>query len=470
MCLPKSPDEEIPAPSSEAERARAGNEGPALHRHLGFIALTFYGVGDILGAGIYALVGEVAGAAGTWSWLSFLVAMCVAALSGLTYAEFARRYPRSAGAALFCHVAFRRRWLPLLVGWLVFCSGVVSMSAVSHAFARHVAELLPLVPHQAAVAVFLLIATAFSFWGIQQSSLANIVCTSIEASGLLLVIVAGTIFLAGNDPAAAPAAQVAGAAAAPGNAAAGFGALAVLNGAALAFFAFIGFEDMVNVAEEVRDPEKNYPKAILTALVIAAGLYVAVTLVATAVVPPAELAATGAPLVEVVRRAAPQVPSRLFALVALFAVANTGLLNAVMASRLLYGMSRQHLLPAWLGAVHPIRRTPHRAVLAVLAVACALAFSGTLAALAQTTSLLLLTVFTTVNAALLTLRLREGRPPEGFSVPLPVPIAGIAACLGLMAFVKRGAWVTAAALFAIGLVVIAGDWLLRRKRAAGLTP
>ena len=290
-----------------------------------------------------------------------------------------------------------------------------------------------------------------NFSGMKFSSLTNIICTAIEFSGLLLVVVVGLLFLArgGGD--------VAVVAAAPGGEGIEWGA--IFRGSALAFFAFIGFEDMVNVAEETHRPERNLPLAILTALGVAAVLYMLIAWIATAVVPTAELAASSAPLLEVVKRAAPWVPAWLFVIIALVAVSNTALLNFIMGSRLLFGMSRQQLLPAWLGVVHRHTRTPHRAILVMFVLALILALSGTLKTLAGTTNVLLLIVFFTVNIALATLKLREPPPTSGFRVPILVPIAGALSCAGLIFFVPYDALRTAAVLIAIGLAIVAIFWL-----------
>lgn len=425
-----------------------------LVRSLGFWALTAYGVGDILGAGIYALVGKVAGLAGSGSWISFLVAMGVATLTGLTYAELGGRFPRSGGESYFCQQAFPWPWIAVLIGWLVFCSGTVSLATVARAFGGYAQALLPQLADWAVVPGFLVILAVICFWGIRLSSTTNIICTIVEASGLLLVIVVGLAFWGRNVGATIEAS--------PSEPTPWY---LIAEGAALAFFAFIGFEDMVNVSEEVKSPQRNVPAAILTATFLAGAIYVLVVFVATLVVPADELSSSGAPLVHVVRRAAPWIPSWSFTMIALFAVANTGLLNIVMASRLVYGMAQQQLLPNWLASVHRKRRTPHWAILVILLVAVILALSGTLARLAGTTSTLLLVVFFTVNVSSIVLKRRDRQPVEGFRVPVAVPIIGAAASLALMAFVEPAAMFSAGVLVFIGLGLgaarYAGIW--RRK-------
>ena len=424
-----------------------------LRRSLGLWALVFYGVGDILGAGIYALVGKVAGVAGSASWAAFGIALFVAGLTALTYAELGGRFPRSAGESFFTEQAFGRPGLALLVGWVVLCSGILSLATVSVAFGGYMSGLVPGLPPSLTVAGVLLLLAVINFRGMRESSTMNIIATMVELTGLLIVIVAGTLFL-GRTPEAGVAQTI--------EAGRSTGWTGIASGAALGFFAFIGFEDMVNVAEEVKDPERNMPRAILIALCVTGFVYLLVVLVATSVVPPAVLADSEAPLLSVVQRATDVVPDRLFSLIALFAVANTGLLNFIMGSRLIYGMSRQGLLPAALGKVHSRRRTPHVAVLTVLAVAMTLALSGTLTYLAGTTSLLLLLVFFTVNVSLATIKRRDRESLRTFCAPRWVPLAGALSCLALMPFVPRGSLLTALIILALGAGLVA----LRGKRLA----
>ncbi|MFW2388557.1 MAG: APC family permease [Polyangiales bacterium] len=421
-------------------------QAPQLRRSLGFWALVFYGVGDILGAGIYALVGKVAGVAGSASWAAFGVALFVAGLTALTYAELGGRFPRSAGESFFTEQAFGRPGLALLVGWVVLCSGILSLATVSVAFGGYMSGLLPGLPPSVTIVGILLLLAAINFRGMRESSTTNIIATMVELTGLLIVIVAGALFL-GRDSASGIAQTI--------ESSRSVGWTEIASGAALGFFAFIGFEDMVNVAEEVKDPERNMPRAILIALCVTGVVYLLVVLVATSVVAPAVLADSEAPLLSVVQRATDVVPDRLFATIALFAVANTGLLNFIMGSRLIYGMSRQGLLPAALGKVHPRRRTPHLAILAVLGVALVLALSGTLSYLAGTTSLLLLLVFFTVNVSLATIKRRDRGAIRTFCAPRLVPIAGALSCLGLMPFVPRGSLLTAATILTLGAGLVA---------------
>jgi amino acid transporter len=418
-------------------------------------ALVFYGVGDILGAGIYALVGKVAGTAGPGSWVSFAAALAVASLTAATYAELSSRFPRSAGEPYFAAQAFGRPGLSLVVGWVVLCSGVLSLATVSVAFGGYMTGFFPRLPPQATTVGILLLLAAINFRGMRESSATNIAATMVELTGLLIVVVAGSLFVA-----RAPDTSIAQTL----EASTETSWTSVAQGAALAFFAFIGFEDMVNVAEEVKEPERNMPRAIFIALAVTGIVYLLVVLVCTTVMDTSELARSNAPLLAVVRSSTDLVPDRVFTLIALFAVANTGLLNFIMGSRLLYGMARQGLLPAALGRIHSERHTPHIAIATVLLVALVLALSGTLTYLAGTTSLLLLAVFSTLHVSLITIKRRDGaRPPRTFCAPMPFPVLGAASCIALMPFVPRASLITAVVVVALGAMVVA----LRSRKSLG---
>ena len=413
-------------------------------------ALTVYGVGGMLGGGIYALVGQVAANAGTRSWLAFALAMLVAAPTALVYAELAGRFPKSGGEAWFCQVAFERVAVARLVGWAVLLSGVVSMATLARAFAGYVADLAPGAPAWLVAPAFLAGLAAINLRGIRLSSLANVVCTVVEVAGLVVVVLAGALLLAGGASVRAESPPPP----------AGLG---VLQGAALAFYAFIGFEDMVNVAEEVRRPARAYARAIPTALVAVGCVYGAVAWSSTAAVGPAVLAASDAPLSEVVAASALPIPRPAFSVVALFAVANSALLNSVMASRLTYGMAGQGLVPATFHALLPRWRTPHRAIGAVLLATALLAASGGVAFLAGATSCLLLAVFFTVDLAHTRIRRRDG-PPKGFRCSPILAWTGAALSAALACLLPLDSILAAATLVALGALGMAVHGRLARRR------
>jgi APA family basic amino acid/polyamine antiporter len=377
--------------------------------------------------------------------------LCVAALTGLAYAELGGRFPRSAGESFFSQQAFRRPAVALLVGWVVLWSCILSLSTVSVAFAGYLRGMLPGLPSAVAILAIVSILAFINFRGIRESSAVNILATMVELSGLLIVIFAGALFLY-REPTAGIAQSL--------ETGRDVGWTDIARGGALAFFAFIGFEDMVNVAEEVKEPERNLPRAIVAAFLFTGVIYLIVVIVATSVVEPATLAESEAALLTVVQHSRGAVSGRAFTLIALFAVANTGLLNFITASRLLYGMSRQGLLPQWLGVIHARRMTPHWAILIVLAVALALAISGSLSYLAGTTSLLLLSVFFVVNLSLVIIKRRDTAPWSGFRVPIVIPILGATSCLLLMPFVPRASLATTVLILAAGLPLA-----LRRPKA-----
>ena len=395
---------------------------PRLSRHIGLLALVAYGVGDILGAGIYGLVGKAAGQAGYAVWLTFLASMIAAGLTGLSYASLGSRYPRAAGASYITFRAFGNRFLSWCTGLAVMASGLTSMATASRVFAGYLSAHLPGIPPTLIASVFALLLAAIVFRGIRESMVANGGCTTVELAGLLIVIAVGLPWIGGVDYLDATT---------PQNLSGDITLGLILGGAVLTFYSFVGFEDMLNVSEEVRNPRRTIPLALLLALAIACSIYMLICIIAVSVVPPATLAASTQPLVDVVRTAAPAFPAGLFSLIALFAVANTALLNFVMGSRLAYGMAVQGLLPRRLAAVHPRRHTPHLAILAILCIFIALILSGDIGVLARSTSVLLLGCFVVVNISLIVLKRRES-VAGSFEVPVIVPFTGALVCLAML--------------------------------------
>ena len=422
-------------------------EADSLKRVFGLPTLVIYGVGDILGAGIYAVIGKIAGLSGSWVWASFLVSMIVAALTALSYAELGSRIPQSGGVATFIHRAFRTDWLSILVGWLMFCTCLVSMATLSKAFAGYLNAFAPFIPSGLIILALFSGLAFINFRGMQESSALNIFCTALEVSGLLIVILVSIFFLAGGTAGAVNPVTT------PVPNSPEINWIAIARGAALAFYAFIGFEDIVNVAEEVKNPERNVPRAILLALGIAGVIYILVAWLATNVLSPTLLAASNAPLLDVVRRSQPNFPPVIFTFIALFAVLNTALLNFVTASRLLFGMSREGLLPAWLGKLHPQRATPYRTLLVILPIAIFLALSGTLQFLAGTTATLIMAMFCLVNLSLLVIKRREPRS-DGFQVPYLIPALALISNLALIAFASRESHILALVFTGVGILLI----------------
>jgi basic amino acid/polyamine antiporter, APA family len=429
-------------------------ETDSLKRVFGLPTLVIYGVGDILGAGIYAVIGKIAGLSGTLVWASFLTAMVVAAFTALSYAELGSRFPQSGGVACFVHKAFRTNWLSVLVGWLMFCTCLVSMATLSKSFAGYLNAFAPAIPAWLIVLGLFSVLAFVNFRGMKESSALNIFCTFVEVTGLLIVILVAVLFLSDggttNPTTVIPTEQAKG-------------WVAVVQGAALAFYAFIGFEDIVNVAEEVKNPERNVPKAIVFALAIAGVVYIIVSWLATQILSPTELAASEAPLLDVVRRSQPNFPQVIFTVIALFAVLNTTLLNFVTASRLLFGMSREGLLPAWLGKLHRRRATPYRTFLVILPIAIFLALSGTLEFLAGTTATLILAMFCLVNLSLLLIK-RRNPENNGFKIPYLIPAIALVLDVILVAFASPSSHILASIFTAIGVVLIICQKAWKRKQ------
>ena len=433
----------------------AAPEAPSLMRTIGPAQMALYGLGSMLGAGIYGLIGKAAGQAGNAVWLSFVVALVAALLTAFSYASLGSRYPRAAGAAYVTGRAYGFPLLSFMVGLALVCSGLTSIATQSQVFAANIAALFGLesIPLSWLALGFLLILTGLVFRGIRESMWVNVLCTLIEAGGLVIVIVAGASYWGSVDYLETPTL--------PGG---DHAALLVMQAAVLAFFAFIGFEDMINVAEETRDPERTVPLGLILAMAAAAVLYIAIAVTAVSVVPWQELAEAPGPITAVMERAAPSVPPLLFTVITLFAVANTALVNYVTASRLIYGMARQGLLPQRLGNVHAARRTPHLAVAALFLVLAPLALLGTITELAAATVLLLLLVFTVVNGALFILKGRDGEKRGRFEIPRAIPALGALTCLILIVVrVATGDWQAPALAGALLIGAFALYVLMQRK-------
>ncbi|MGI9824893.1 APC family permease [Agromyces sp. Marseille-Q5079] len=441
-------------------------EQPQLKRVLGPGLLLLFIVGDILGTGIYALTGQVAAEVGGAAWLPFLLAFAVATVTAFSYLELVTKYPQAAGAALYTHKAFGIHFFTFIVCFIVMTSGITSASTASRAFA---ANLLVAFGIPDATVTTLLIALAFivlimlvNLRGVSESVWLNVFLTLVELSGLLLVIFIGMWAIAGGN--------------ADWSRVVAFETpedkgvlLAVSTATSLAFFAMVGFEDSVNMAEETKDPSRIFPKMMLSGLGIAAVIYVLVSITVVALVPIGDLVGSETPLVTAVEAAAPGFPiNDLLPFISMFAVANTALINMMMASRLLYGMSRQQVLPPFLGKVAPKRQTPWAAILFTSALAAGLityvsldAEGSIVALLGGTTSLLLLTVFAIVNVTVLVLR-RQPVEHKHFRTPSALPVIGAITCLYLVfpwtSGRPAGQYGIAVALLAIGVLL----WIAER--------
>lgn len=402
-------------------------------------------LGDVLGAGIYALVGVIAGEVGGAVWVPLLVALAMALLTATSYAELVTKYPRAGGAAVFAQRAFRKPLISFLVGFSMLAAGVTSAAGLALAFSGDYLKAFIDVPTVPAALAFLLLVGLLNARGIKESMRANVVMTAVEVTGLVLVVVLACVVLGHGDGTLSRVVEF-DETRSP--------ALAVLAAALLAYYSFVGFETSANVAEEVKNVSKVYPRALFGALVTAGAAYVLVGLAVSVVLPADELAASSGPLLAVVSAADLGFPPRLFSLIALVAVANGALLTMIMASRLTYGMASEGLLPRPFAKVLPGRRTPWLAIVATTAVAMALCLTGSLSALAETVVLLLLVVFISTNIAVLVLR-RDSVKHSHFRAPTIFPILALLTCVALLTQQSAATWLRAAVLLAVGVVLYA---------------
>ena len=404
--------------SAETEQSSSGS----LERSAGRGLVLLFVIGNLLGAGIYAIVGEVAGETGGALWAAFLAAAVLSVPTLLAYVELMTTYPQAGGAGLYVAKAFARPWLTVTVVVAIAASALTSAATSARAFAGGYLGAfvdLPVVP---VAVVFVVVLAAVNFVGISESLVFTAVMAVITVAGLLLVVGVGAAAVADGSADLSRLTEFSGDTAVP---------LAVLGGAALAFFAFIGFEDTAQIAEEVREPRRTLPFGILLGVGVTTVVYLLVAVASSVVLPTEELAGSEGPLLRVVETSG--VPGEVISAVALVALTKTALVQQVAASRLLFGVARRGLLPSALARVHASRRTPWVAVVLAGAVAVVLVSTGELGGLADTTVMLLLTVFVLVNVCLLRLR-SDDVDREHFRVPTWLPVAGALVSAGLVVY------------------------------------
>ncbi len=415
-------------------------EKAELKRELGLFEVTLSGVGIILGAGIYALIGKAAGLAGNSVWLSFAIAALIAVFTGLSYAELSSIFPRASAEYEYTNRAFGKR-LAFVVGWLIIFSGVIGASTVALGFGGYFFALtgLPVLP---AAILLLFVLSIVLLWGIKISAWFAIVFTLIETSGLLMVIYIGLPHLGSVDYFDMP-----------------HGPSGVFEAAALIFFAFMGFEEMVKLSEETKNPERNIPLALIGALAITIVLYMLVAVSVVSVVSWEVLAASEAPFAEAAAEALGSDAFVVISTIALFATANTALLMLLAASRIAYGMAGSSSIPDFLARVHPERRTPWVAILVVMLLSMGFVFSGDIAFVASANDFILFATFVVINASLIYLRRIDPDRPRPFRVPLTIgwvpvlPILGILTCLFLILHLDTAAILLGSVLAVVGGVL-----------------
>ncbi|MEU9981963.1 APC family permease [Streptomyces sp. NPDC050856] len=439
--------------------------GPGLKRAIGPRLLVLFVIGDILGTGVYATTGKVAGKVGGALWLPFVIGFAVALLTAASYVELVGKYPRAAGAALYTQKAFNVPFLTFIVAFMVMCSGLSSASAAARAFSGdYLAEFTDAVPPTLIAVLFLLALAALALRGVSESVRTNVVLTLVELTGLLVILVIGAwaVFGGGGDAGRLGEFEATGGTA--------YALLtSVLGATALGFFAFVGFEDSVNMAEETHDPVRTFPRAIFTGVAVTGTIYVLVALVSSFLVDHRTLERSSGPLLEVVKAGGLDFPPRLFALIALFAVTNSALINIMMASRLCYGMANERILPRAMGRVLPRRRTPVVGIVFVSLLAVGLVTTGGIEGLGDTTAFLLLCVFAVVNIAVLVLR-RDRVEHAHFRTPTALPVLGALTALLLaspLADREADVYVRAGVLLVIGIGLWGVNKAVLRARGEG---
>ena len=388
---------------------------PRLRRSLNIPLLALYGLGTTIGAGIYVLVGAAAGRAGIYAPMAFIAAAIGIAPTAASYAELAGRYPVSAGEAAYVKAGFGSSAMALVTGWLVIISGVVASAAIAIGCAGYIRTFVDL-PLPLAVTFVIAVMGLVAAWGIVESVLLAALFTLIEAGGLLILVYAGIADDGGiilRAPETLPPVADMGI------------WLGIASAGLLAVFAFIGFEDMVNVAEETKRPGVTLPWAIMLTLAITTILYTLVTMVAVLAVPPSDLARSEAPLSLVYQRLTGAAPTMISG-IAIFATANTILVQLIMASRVVYGMAKQGTMPEPFTRVNALTRTPLLATGAIVTATLVLALGFNLERLAEMTSQLILVIWVLTNVALIIIKARKDAAPEdAFIVPFWVPVAGL---------------------------------------------
>lgn len=395
---------------------------PKLKRNVTLPMLIFYGLGNIFGAGIYVLIGEMAGIAGIYIPLSFLFACVVVTFTALTYAELSARYPMSAGEALYINAGFDNPVFSTFVGLSIALTGLLSSATIIDGLHGYLSTFIQS-PEIITTMIAVILISLTAIWGISQSIIITAILTLIETFGLMMIIYVGfdhvsweiQTFKSFIPPMDISVINV------------------IILGAFLAFYAFIGFEDMVNIAEEVKDPSRTMPKAIITTLIIATFFYIVIAIVSISVVPVTDLAQSTAPLAKVYETATHS-KATILSSIALLAVINGVLIQIIMASRIFYGMSTQGWLPKFLGNIHPKTRTPINATILAGTIVFILATLFPILTLAQSTSFLIFIIFTLVNIALIRIKIKEPDPQGIRTYPMAIPIIAIILNITLLGF------------------------------------
>lgn len=411
-----------------------------LKRELGLLEVTLSGVGIILGAGIYALIGKATGIAGNSVWLSFAISALVAVFTGLSYAELSSMFPKASAEYEYTMNAFGKK-LAFIIGWLIILSGVIGAATVALGFGGYFNAFfkVPALPS----ALILIIALSFLlFYGIKESAWFAIVATLIETAGLILVIFIGVPYLGKVDYFEMP-----------------YGLAGVFQASALVFFAYTGFESIVKLSEETKSPEKTIPRGLMLAILVSIILYVLVAVSAVSVMGWEKIASSDAPFADLASSAFGNKAFVLLSVIALFATANTVLMMLLGASRIIYGMADSSTLPGVLARVHTSRRTPWVAIFVSMVISMLFVFAGDIAFVANVDNFTLFVTFSVINVSMILLRYREPQMKRPFRVPLTIgkfpvlPLFGLLFCIFMLLQLE---W----KVFLVGTVLVVLGWLL----------
>lgn len=403
-----------------------------LKRCLPLSQIVIYGVGLILGAGVYVLIGPAADLAGNMLWLSFLLAAIVAGFTAASYAELACLFPQAAAEYVYVRTAFGSDALAWILGVVAILIGFSTASAVAVGFADYVAYFAP-VNETTTAALLIAVLSLVSFIGIKESAGFNTIATSIEVGGLLLIVAVGgyavvTGVVAPADLTALPVQ--------PEDK--GSALLPVVSAGALIFFAFMGFEDIANIAEEAENPTHTLPRAFFWALAISTLIYMLIAVIAVSVIPAAALATSEQPLAAVMQALIGGAAPTVIAAIALFATANTVLITLIVCARMIYGIARSGALPATLARVHPTRRTPVAAIALTALASAVFLLVGGIEVLASISDIGIFILFLMVNLSNIVLRYRRPHAPRAWRAPLNLgrfpllSLAGAISCVGML--------------------------------------
>ena len=409
-----------------------------LKRSLGLLEATVCGIGIILGAGIYALIGKAVGMAGNATWISFVIAAVVAGLSGLSYAELSSIFPKAGAEYEYTKNAFGKK-AAFIVGWMIAISGIIGATTVALGFGGYFEGLVGIPIILGAVGIVVLLSLIIAY-GVKEAAWFAMVGTLFEAGGLLFVILIAIPYFGSVDYFEIPSMD------------------GIFSAAALVFFAYIGFEEMTRMAEEVKNPEKNMPRALILAIIITTVFYILVALAAVSVVDYSTLAASHSPLADVVSVAWSSEAFVIFSIIALFATGNTVLLIMMAASRIIYGMADSGALPKLIAYVNPSRRTPWIAILLVGILTCAFFLLGEIEKIANLTNFTVFATFIVINLALMKLRHDQPDAKRGFRVPLNIgwfPVLPAIAIITTFFMITNVGWdaiIYGSVLLAIGIL------------------